>query len=662
MKKLPKYAAVMAIGMAASAALPTGQLFAQDRDRDRESRDDRPVEERLMAEDLPEEVRRTVEREARGTNHFVDKRTRDDKTRYTVHYTTEEGRRMVLRLDEQGRVVEKAKPAITQPKADREDTSDEGVQFRSLAERDVPERVRTAMRRYTEGSRDAFYRRQIRDGKTFYSVHYTDPEGERMWIRVAENGKLAAGPNINVTQGIGLASAEGRDRGRDRDRDGDRERMRDRNNRTNPDRGTADIRREELSAADLPADVRRAIEQETTGTTEHKFIRETRGDEVTYFVEYTRDGQRGNLRVDDRGRVMGETEVAGAPAAEMRREELSAADLPAGVRRAIEQETTGGSGHKFIRETQGNEVSYFVEYTKDGQRANLRVDDRGRVLGETEVAGGTPRPAEQMKREEIRAGDLPAEVRRTVEQETAGGSEHRFTREAQGQQVSYFVEYTKDGQRANLRVDERGKVLGETEVAGAPRPAPQPASDDDAQLAAAGTASAHQMVPAGELPAEIRQAVEQQTQGGTDHLFQRHTQEGQVLYTAHYATAEGDWNIIVLDERGTVLVQPRASRWLEARKGVKFEALTAGEVPNEVRQTIEKQAPKATEHLFVRRVRADAEPTYLVQFTNARGRRMQMEVNADGQVREEPGVAREEPFRLAERREGREERPARERQ
>jgi hypothetical protein len=652
MKKLPKYVAMTALALAATAALPSSQLWAQDRG----DRDTRPADGRLMADDLPDDVRRTIERQARGTNHFVDRRERDGNERYTVHYTTDDGQRMVMRLDERGRVVEEPKPALVQPKADREDPSDEGVQFREVQEKDVPERVRRAMEKYTDGSRDALYNRQIRGGKTFYSVHYTTPQGERMWVRVAENGELAAGPNINVTKGIGLASAEGRDRDRDRDRD----RPRDRRDRPDRPRPTEQVRQQEITAADLPADIRRVIEKETAGGAEHRFVRETRGNEVTYFVEYTKDGQRANLRLDDRGRVLGEQAVAGdtpRPSQELRREELSAADLPADIRRVIEQETAGGSEHKFVRESRGDEVTYFVEYTKDGKRGNLRLDDRGRVLGEQEVAGATPPPSQEMRREELNASQLPADVRRTVEQETAGATDHRFIREAQGDQVSYFVEYTKDGQRGNLRVDERGKVLGEQEVAGAPRPAPrpapQPADDDDAQVAAARDTSAHQMVEPGELPAEVRQAIEQQTKGGSNHLFQRHTNEGQTLYTAHYATADGDYNIIVLDDAGRVLVEPRPSRWLEGRKGVKFEALGPEQLPAEVRQTIEKQAPRATEHLFVRRVRPDAEPTYLVQFTNARGRRMQMEVNANGEVREEPGAAREEPFRLIERKQDR---------
>jgi len=596
MRKLPKYVAMMAISMAATAALPAA-LLAQDRDRDRDEdrrrdrdRSDEPTEKLIRADDLPDAVRRTIEREAVGRNHFIDRRERDEKVRYIVHYTARDGKRMRIRVDDRGKLVEEPTLALEQPGPDLEreharDDADRSVRYTSITEEELPDRVAKTMDEFREGTHDPFFRRQIRGGKTFYSVHYTTPTGERMWVRVAENGQVAEGPHINIGRDIGLRVAGGADRDDDRaDRRADRDEDRD----------------------DRRAD---------------------------------RDDDRRGERMDRRDRAV-------------RREDLSAGDLPADVRRAIEQETAGGTEHRFVRESRGDEVTYFVEYTKNGQRANLRVDDRGRVLGETEAAGDTPRPAStEMTRTELSAADLPAEVRRTVEAETPGAIEHKFVREARGGEVTYFIEYTKDGRRGNLRVDERGKILGETDVAGSPRPGntpqPVPQSADDEQIDAAAEAGAsHAPVAANDMPAEVRAAIEQATRGGSEHLFQRHTQEGRTVYTAHYRTAEDDHNIVVVDQDGQVLVEPRKSRWLEAAKGVSFVAVNAADLPAEVRQAVEKQTAGGTEHLFVRRDRKEGEPTYLVQFTNAKGRRMQMEVNANGKVRNEVSAAQEQPFRL----------------
>lgn len=569
MRKLPKYIAMVAVSAAATAALPAAS-YAQDRDRDEDRRRDEPREKIIRAEDLPDAVRRTIEREAIGKNHYIDYRDRDDKVRYVVHFTAPDGQRMRIRVDERGELIEAPSAAREQyaPGLEEEharDDSDRSVRYTAIRQDEVPDRVMRTFDKFREGMHDLFFRRQIRDGETFYSMHYTTPPGERKWVRVAANGEVAEGPHINIREDIGLRIA--------------------------------------------------------------------------------RDERRSRVEPG-----------------EMRRAEIGVNELPVNIRRSIEEETAGGTEHRFFRETQGNRRTYFVEYTaKDGQRVHVRMNEDGEVIREEtleEARGEAPeaQPAAEMSREELTADQLPAEVRRTIEEQTPGAIQHRFIREVKGDQVSYFVEYTKDGQRGNLRVDERGKVLGETEVAEAPRPRPDPrpqpapASDEDAQLTAEAQGNAHVMVPVGDLPAEVRQAFEQQTPNGTNHIVQRHTRDGQTYYTAHYRTAEEEHNLVVVDDRGRVVVEPRKSRWLEGDKDVRFEPLSADQLPPEVREGIEKQAPRATQHLFIRRDRPQGEPTYLVQFTNPRGERMQMEVNSKGRLRGDVSAAQEDPFRLVGRR------------
>lgn len=581
MRKLPKYLALAAVSMAATAALPASSQ-AQDRDQRGDSTD---IIDR--AEDLPREVRRTIERVAVGTNHFIDRRDRDDKVRYVVHYTDQDGRRTRIRVDERGELIEEPNPARVQIGGEvrEERAQDEDGRSPTVEEDELPDRVRRAFDKFREGTHDPVFARQERDGKTFYTVHYTTAASERMWVRVAENGEVAEGPHISLGTGIsGLRMAGVDDRG---------------------DRAAARADRRSDRRADRRAD-----------------------------------------RIDP------------ADTDDMRRAEIGADELPANIRRLLEEKTAGGTRHRFFRETDKGRRTYFVEYAKGEKQFQVRVDERGEVLIDREVTAvaRADEPAEDMRRAEIGADELPGNLRRLLEEKTAGGTDHRFFRETRGGQRTYFVEYNKNGQPGSLRVDERGNVVAEQAVAGTPRPTPQPPpvrqSEEEADLAAAdaGPAGSHVMVPVGDLPAEVRQAFEQQTKGGTEHIVQRRTQEGRTLYTANYRTADDEHNIIVVDDRGQVVVKPRKSRWLTAQqKGVRFEPVPVEQLPAEIRQTIEKQAPKATEHVIVRRVRPEGEPTYLVQFTNAKGRRQQMEVNANGKVREEIGAAQENPFRMAAR-------------
>lgn len=697
MRKLSKYAALMAIGMAATAAMPTSPLWAQDRDDrddrdrrddqddrddrgkqddrdspdDRGNREDSPTEAIIRAEDLPDEVRRTIESEARGTNHFIDKRLQDERTRYIVHFTDTDGKRMRMRLDERGKVVEEPNLAAEQPDANLDeehakDEADRSVRYTDIGEEEVPKRVLKAMEQFREGSHDPFFRRQIRDGKTFYSVHYTTAASERMWVRLAENGEVAEGPHINIGRDIGLKI----------DRDGDRsprsrpdketrsderarrdEKMRrdEKRRRGEETRRDQEMRREELTGGQLPADVRRSVEQNAAQGGGHRYFRERRGDEVTYLIEWDVDGKPHNLRVDDRGEVVeGIPLEAKSPEAEMRREELTGGQLPADVRRSLEQNAAQGGGHRYFREARGDEVTYLVEWDVDGKPHNLRVDEQGKVVAGIPL--GAKAPEQEMRREELTGGDLPADVRRSVEQNAGQGGGHRYFRESKGDEVTYLVEWDVDGKPHNLRVDEQGKVVAGVALAPRPQPTPQPAGEqpitptaEQGEPDAGGVGVQNQVIGGDAMPPAVRQAFDKYTQGAADHIFQRFDLKGRTLYTAHYTTPEGVRNFVALDDRGQAAVEPRESRWQRGGKGTRFEVVGVDALPAEIRKAVDKAAPRGAEHLFVVRTAEGGEKSYLVQFTNPRGRRMEMTVNAQGKVTEEPDAAREQPFRMTDR-------------
>src|SRR5688572_28538331 len=146
MKKLPHYAALAAAAVLAAAALPAGPAFAQDRNDDRKSE------------------------------------SRDDSRR----------------------------PG--DPNVD-----DVGVKFHRISnrdvEREVPKEVRQTMDKYTKNNRDLVYQRQERPNEgTFYSVHYTTEDRKRMFVRVAEDGKLALGPEVSQAKQRNAANPDvGRD-------------------------------------------------------------------------------------------------------------------------------------------------------------------------------------------------------------------------------------------------------------------------------------------------------------------------------------------------------------------------------------------------------------------------------------------------------------------
>jgi hypothetical protein len=198
-----------------------------------------------------------------------------------------------------------------------------------------------------------------------------------------------------------------------------------------------------------------------------------------------------------------------------------------------------------------------------------------------------------VRRESISPDQLPAEVRRSIEQTTAGGTDHAFIRETRGNDVSYVVEYVVDGRRTSARLASDGKVLQASPLSGSAtagrQPAsaaqtPQPAqSSAEPQLAAAREAAAlgaFAVLRADQVPVPVRSAIEQNAQGGAaDLLIQRFAEGAQVLYSAHFTDPQGRRMFMAVDESGKLAIEPRKSNAQEGGQGVRFEPVTADQLP-----------------------------------------------------------------------------------
>jgi hypothetical protein len=56
------------------------------------------------------------------------------------------------------------------------------------------------MTRFTRDAEDLFYQQQRRDGRTYYSVHYTPRDGRRVYVRLDEQGHVVRGPELSDYQ------------------------------------------------------------------------------------------------------------------------------------------------------------------------------------------------------------------------------------------------------------------------------------------------------------------------------------------------------------------------------------------------------------------------------------------------------------------------------
>jgi hypothetical protein len=81
------------------------------------------------------------------------------------------------------------------PARDDRDSERGAVRYQSIKRADMPEKVRDAFESKVAGSTDVDYQRSVRDGRTFYSAHYTK-QGKRYEIRLNEQGQVVDGPHL----------------------------------------------------------------------------------------------------------------------------------------------------------------------------------------------------------------------------------------------------------------------------------------------------------------------------------------------------------------------------------------------------------------------------------------------------------------------------------
>jgi hypothetical protein len=365
-------------------------------------------------------------------------------------------------------------------------------------------------------------------------------------------------------------------------------------------------------------------------------------------------------------------------------------EVPEAVRKIMDENTKDAKDLFYQRQERDGKTYYTVHYTKADKRMFVRVSDKGKLVVGPLEAFSTVRneanpdfgkdPSKVVgKREKITREQLPEAVRKTVEETTANGKSYGFLKQTRGDEVSYVVDWTIDGDDTTERIGADGKVIEPSPLAtggakapetaaqapappqaSAPTPAPAPAAPagpTEAELAAARDTAAREaalaaapyqlLSSAAQLPVEVRSAIEKSAKAGsTDLLLQRFKDGAQNLYSVHY-TEDGKRMFMAVDQAGKVVIEPRVSKAQQGAKGVRFEAITGDKLPPEVQKTVE--ANGGSEHLLLARTAPNGEKSYFVQYTGPKGERLETEINANGKERGKPRAAREQPITILKR-------------
>jgi hypothetical protein len=447
-----------------------------------------------------------------------------------------------------------------------------------------------------------------------------------------------------------------------------------------------DVQYKTITRDDMPKEARHEADAQTRGGSDVQYQRQSRDGKTFYSIHWTKDGKRMEARLDDQGKVVsGPFEARNQPGgaketaakdddAGVKFRGISANDVPSSVKRTMDKYTDGSRDLQYQSQLREGKTFYSVHYTtRDNKRMFVRIDDKGQLaLGPVESSAQKPRNISpdaakttakiETKREAINVDQLPAAVRKTVETATGGGTDHTFVKQTRGEEVTYVVEYNKNGSRTSALIDPEGKIIeGEAFAAAPPTPAPAPTptppdtavkNASEAELAAAreqANAPYLLLSSADQLPAQVRAAAEKEMAGGTNPMFQRYIANGQTAYSVYFSNDKGR-QYMAIDQSGKVLVEPRKSKWQEGGKAATFEALGADQLPAEVRKTIEAQHGSA--HVFVKRTTANGRVDYLTQYTDAAGQRMEAEISAEGKLVGKARKAEEQPLTSLEKKKG----------
>ena len=188
-----------------------------------------------------------------------------------------------------------------------------------------------------------------------------------------------------------------------------------------------------VTISELPPKARQAIETQVGSGKLGKITRDVEGCDVTYDVETTRDGRDRSFTVSESGELL-ETEVF------MR-------ELPRPVARAIRERIGRGAPDSIFKNHADGEVSYDVAFTKEGKERDFSLDAKGGLLDEQVFLDEVPAAVNSAIQKQVAAGMKAGDVYRTSEEG----------------KVYYEVEFERNGKARTVAFGEKGVVAYEDE-------------------------------------------------------------------------------------------------------------------------------------------------------------------------------------------------------
>jgi uncharacterized membrane protein YkoI len=180
--------------------------------------------------------------------------------------------------------------------------------------------------------------------------------------------------------------------------------------------------------AHLPPVVRKAIRAKLGDARLDGIEKDIDDGEVVYDVEMVRDGKSRGFTVDDNGVLLDE--------------EVFLPELSPAVQHTIQTKSANGTVDEINKSADDDDVSYDVEFARDGRTRDCTVGGDGALL-----------------EEQVFPGELPPGARQTILKETGSETLGEIDRAVGDGEMTYDVETTAAGKTRHFAVDAAGNLL-----------------------------------------------------------------------------------------------------------------------------------------------------------------------------------------------------------
>lgn len=212
--------------------------------------------------------------------------------------------------------------------------------------------------------------------------------------------------------------------------------------------GSAYADGQKVELKDVPAAVKATIDSNTpSGATIQEIELEEEGGQKLYSVEFKAGDKESEVEISTDGKLLKKEDAESEDKEDDDKDEadektITAEELPAAAKSAIENLSKSATLDKVTKETEDGATAYEAEYKENGAKASVKVSEDGQVL---EV--------------EKHASETPAAVKAAIDKKYPGGT----VKSTEAVEVHFYeVKVEANGKTHEVKLNAAGSIM-ETE-------------------------------------------------------------------------------------------------------------------------------------------------------------------------------------------------------